>query len=111
MTTGRDATRQFNDLFTSYEGDDDFLVNIVKLRVAELLAEQMQDKSLTASEVARRLGKSRAYVSRLRTGSENLTLESLVRIARAIDCRLDVTFQPKRRGTMRSAGSVRRRVG
>ena len=111
MTTQKNATRQFEELFSTYEADDDFLVNIVKLRVAELLASQMEDKGLTASELARKLGKSRAYVSKLRTGSENLTLESLVRIARALDCRLDVTFQPNRRGSLRSARNVRRRAG
>ncbi|PYS47601.1 MAG: hypothetical protein DMF68_15600 [Acidobacteria bacterium] len=52
----------------------------------------MKQKGASNVELARRLGKSRAYVTKVLQGSTNFTLESLVKIARALDCQIDFQF-------------------
>jgi transcriptional regulator with XRE-family HTH domain len=47
------------------------------------------------AELARRLKTSRAYITKLLQGSANFTLESLVKVARALDCSVSVTMRPK----------------
>jgi transcriptional regulator with XRE-family HTH domain len=45
-------------------------------------------------ELARRLGKSRAYVTKVLRGTTNFTLESLVRIGRALSCEVELDLLP-----------------
>lgn len=77
------------------------IVSTVALResVADHVFEVMQEQDVSQAELARRLGKSRAYVCKILGGGANLTLDSLAALSAALDCRLEVCFQ-------RQAGST-----
>ena len=45
----------------------------------------MIDTGMKRSELAERLGTSRAYVTKLLDGQENMTLKTVVRVAAALD--------------------------
>jgi plasmid maintenance system antidote protein VapI len=68
---------------------------LLRRRVAETLLERMIDAHVSGAELARRLGKSRAYVSKVLSGSENLTLESLAQLGHALECDLVLDYQPR----------------
>lgn len=91
----RTATERFAAAFEQFEASDEYLVGITKLRVAELLGEQMERLGLSARQLADRLGKSPAYISKLRAGEQNLTIESLVRLAHVLECSLELKFRPR----------------
>lgn len=66
----------------------DAMTDEVKLRrvVGEAIFERLLILKMRQAELARRLGKSGSYVSRLVKGRENLGLDSLAQVARALEC-------------------------
>lgn len=67
------------------------------LEVTETLSRALADSGMTRAELARRLGKSKAFVSQLFGGGRNLTLRTIADVADALDCRLTVQACPRRR--------------
>jgi len=55
-------------------------------RLAESLRALRQTHGLTQEQMARRLGVSRPTLTRLESGSQNTTLETLARLCRALRC-------------------------
>lgn len=60
--------------------------------VTEDVLFQMEQMSVTKQELARRLGKSRSYVTQLLSGARNMTLGSLADICFALDIEPQVRF-------------------
>lgn len=60
------------------------------VRVSERIARLRERKGMTQEALAKRLGVKPSMVSRIEAGSQNLTLESLHRIARALSTRVRV---------------------
>ena len=57
------------------------------LDVTEMIVELMNERGVTRSELADRLGKTKGHVSQLLSGSRNLTLRTLSDIFVALDFR------------------------
>lgn len=73
------------------------------LRVAMLIADARERAGLTQKELAERIGTSQSTIARLESASyEGHSLSTLVRIAVALDNRLEIRLVP-RRGGRRSA--------
>lgn len=64
----------------------------MKLQIASDIYAAMETQGMDQSELARRLGKSRQYVSRVLNERTNFTLDSLARIACALNMRVAVRF-------------------
>ncbi len=58
---------------------------IVLVEFLESLYAQMTRKGMRPVDLARRLGKSAGYVSRMLNGQENPTIANLIRFARSVD--------------------------
>jgi transcriptional regulator with XRE-family HTH domain len=54
----------------------------------------MEEKGISRSELARRLGKTRAYVTKILNGVPNLTIETLTRISLALGAKLEIKMTP-----------------
>jgi transcriptional regulator with XRE-family HTH domain len=67
----------------------------VRDEISEQIHQAMQSEGVKPSELARRLGKSRAYVTKILQGNANFTIDSLVQIARALGYRYAPVFVPK----------------
>lgn len=67
----------------------------LKEGVANAVWEAMQQKGVSQTELARRLGKSKPYVSKLLAGGQNLTLESLAQLSGALGCEVKVEIAPR----------------
>lgn len=59
--------------------------------VTELIAEAMQDKGVTKAELAKRLGKSRSFVTQLLDGTANMTLKTVADVFTVMELELTVT--------------------
>ncbi len=68
------------------------------LDLNEQIHEALTAKRVTRSELAERLGTSRAFVTKLLSGHENVTLKTLIRVASALDCTLALTVGGRGRG-------------
>lgn len=53
----------------------------------------MKDSGLSQSEVARKMGRDRSYISRILSGSHNLTVKTMARTMAV--CGYEVDFQPR----------------
>lgn len=73
---------------------DAYWVDKVSLEFTEDLCASMDRQGMTRADLARQIGVSRGYITKVLRGSGNVTLETMVKLARAVGCELDVRLQP-----------------
>ena len=64
---------------------------ILKITVA--LSEALTEAGITKTELADRLGKTKAFVSQILAGGRNLTLRTIADVADALDGRIHVRYE------------------
>ncbi len=67
----------------------------VLLDVTEGIVKRMIEQNVRRTDLAERLGTSRAYITKLLDGQENMTLKTLVRVANALEMKVDTKFVPR----------------
>jgi transcriptional regulator with XRE-family HTH domain len=67
----------------------------VRADISDQIHAAMEREEVKPAELARRLGKSRAYITKILQGNANFTIDSLVQIARALGYRYAPVFLPK----------------
>src|SRR5574344_1087969 len=85
----------FADFFKWAEQQDEYWVEGAKIEFAEQMLAQMEAQNISRTDLATRLGTSSAYVTKILRGSTNFTLESMVSIARALNCELCTHLKAK----------------
>jgi transcriptional regulator with XRE-family HTH domain len=76
--------KSFRDLFESARKRDEYWIARYKLEFTEQLHRLMEQKGETRAGLAKKLGKSPAYITKIFRGNVNFTLESMVRLVRAL---------------------------
>ena len=73
---------------------DEYWVERVKIEFVEGLARQMQTHSISRAQLAEKIGASAAYITKALRGETNFTIETMVKLARAVseDMSLQVTI-------------------
>ena len=89
------SSRRVEALFNRIEQSDLYRIDALKVEIAELIYLTMKQQDVKKAELARRLGTSRAYVTKLLQGNVNYTIDSLVRIAEALKCELEIQLASK----------------
>jgi len=74
------------------------------LDVEEAIHKAMEERGVSRSDLAARLGTSRAFVTKLLGGHENLTLKTLVRVAGALGAKVEMKFIPREDAGSRADG-------
>ena len=68
-----------------------------KLRIVDALIRLREHRGLTQTQLARRIGVSQPFIAKLESGeAHNFRLETLVKLAVALDSELEVNFHPHR---------------
>lgn len=75
----------------------------------ELITGLMLGKGLTRADLAKRIGKTRGFVTQVLAGTRNMTLRTLADLAFALDARVNVFAQPLERVDGQPAGAATRR--
>ncbi len=88
----------FAELYQEAERHEDYWVAGAILDFTESLVREMERQGLTRIELARRLGVTPAYVTKVLRGKVNFTLATMVRLARALDGELRVEFKRQSTG-------------
>ena len=91
----RTVTERFADLLQRAESTDAYQIDRLKVEISERIYNAMKEQGVSNAELARRLGKSRAYVTKLLRGTTNFTLESLVKIGRALSREVEFELSSK----------------
>ncbi|MBK80969.1 MAG: hypothetical protein CMQ43_08650 [Gammaproteobacteria bacterium] len=63
------------------------------VNVTESLLTEMRHQDVTKTELARRLGKSKSFITSTLAGSRNMTLKTLSRIAYALGLRVQIKIE------------------
>lgn len=75
------------------------------LRFTEDLIACMKSSGLTRTALAEKIGSSPAYITKILRGETNFTLDSMVKIATALDCELTIGLSPRPRSTKKPQSS------
>jgi DNA-binding XRE family transcriptional regulator len=67
---------------------------LAALRIEQDLVALREERGLTQAQLARRLGVSQPAVAKIESGSENLTLRTLLRVVTALGGELTITIRP-----------------
>lgn len=85
----------FTQLFEEAKKQDAFWVADAIYTFTEELHRMAESEGVSRSELARRLGTSPAYITKIFRGDGNFTVESMVRLARAVGGRLHLHLAPE----------------
>ena len=84
---------RLQDWIDEFQGDPDYEFAKLAIEVGEQIVARMEERGMTQADVAREMGVSRARVSQILRGNDNLTLKSIVAVAIALDCRIEFRLQ------------------
>ncbi len=65
------------------------------LQITQTLCEALAEAKITRSDLAKRMGKSQAFVSQILAGGRNLTLRTVADVLTAIECEVDVRVKSR----------------
>ena len=85
----------FYEAVTEYKNDVEYLTEAAILDVTEKIVEKMKEQDLSRTELANRLGVSKAFITKVLGGYPNLTIRSMVSLANALGCNLSFEIIPK----------------
>lgn len=63
--------------------------------IARQVAQERQRRQLSQRELAELCGTTQSAIARFESGARPAKLDTLLRIAAALDCELEVTFRPR----------------
>jgi len=69
----------------------------IKLQFAHVLAEIRDKMKMTQRQLARRMGVSQQVISRIESGTENITLETLVRLLYSLQTVFQIRMSDRKR--------------
>lgn len=84
----------FTQQFEKFEDDVEYQAGLLRLKLFEDILSLMEAQGVTRAELASRLSCSKAYVTKLFNDSTNVTLHTLVRIALALGCDVELSLVP-----------------
>lgn len=87
------SSEGFSAILGRLEKSEGYQLDALKVELCEQIYSIMEQEGITKAELARRLQTSRAYITKLLQGSANFTLESLVKVARALKCNVSVNLR------------------
>lgn len=82
----------FEKEFDEARGTFEYKLEGLELEVTETILRVMEEKGISRSDLAQKLGVSKAAVSKLLNNGSNMTLKRLLTIAEAMDLNLSVNF-------------------
>ena len=87
---------RLQDWIDEFQGDPEYEFDKVAIDVGEQIVARMEELGMTQADLARQMGVSRARISQILRGNDNLTLKSIVAVAIGLDSRVDVQLKPAR---------------
>jgi transcriptional regulator with XRE-family HTH domain len=91
-----DLRGQLNDLMADEAGQAEYRHELALSAFTNDVARVMKEKNINQSELARRLGVSRARVSQLMRHTSSPTLHTMVEVALALGCDVTPVVVPQR---------------
>ncbi len=87
---------RYGKLFKEAEAHADYWLATPVIEFIEDLNRLMKEQKISRAELARRIGSSRAYITKLMGGGANFTLHTMVKLAMALDGAVHIHIADKR---------------
>jgi len=87
--------KSFKELIKEAKGRDTYWTASMIIDFTEGLHKIMKTNGVTRSDLARRLGVSPAYITKVLRGNVNFTVDSMVRLVRAAGGEVSIHIAPK----------------
>jgi transcriptional regulator with XRE-family HTH domain len=85
----------FKEKLEEFKDDPEFIAEGIILKLNEKIVIKMEELNITRAELARRLGVTKPFITKLLNGNHNLTVKTMVSIAKALECELMLDLYPK----------------
>jgi transcriptional regulator with XRE-family HTH domain len=85
----------FKEIFAYSRDSFEYALDRVILRFTKKVAEILKENGLSKRDLAAKVGCTPPNISKVFSGSPNLTVASMLKIARAVDCELQIELRPK----------------
>jgi transcriptional regulator with XRE-family HTH domain len=90
------AAEKLGEMHADLARSGSFRIELLKHEISEIIYRAIDNEGVSKAELAVRLGTSRSYVTKMLQGTANFTLDSLSRIAEALNCEFRLDLIPKR---------------
>lgn len=85
----------FAEKIEKFKNDPEFIAHGVILEFTEKIVTIMKEQNINRTELAKKLGVSKAFITKLLNGNPNLTIKSMVSIANILGCELNIDLYPE----------------
>jgi transcriptional regulator with XRE-family HTH domain len=85
----------FEEKFQEFRKDVDFNTEELILDLTERITATMNTLGVNRAELARRLGVSKAFVTKLLNGNPNMTVRTMVSVAKSLGCDVIIDICPE----------------
>lgn len=93
--------QQMNDLLNWYNGIDVLRADEVKLDFAIAIERAMESEKISKADLARQLGTSSAWITKVLRGDANVTIETMCQLAEAVGRTLHIHLASNAASTVR----------
>ncbi len=87
--------KKYRDFLKKAKESPVYWEEVLILELTEDIWKLMQEKKLSQRKLAKKLGTSEAYISKVLNGSENLSIKSIVKLALALNAAPHIHVAPK----------------
>ena len=90
-----ESIEKFRERSRQLDKDPLFIAELMKLEFADDLVRLLERRGLKRTELAEKLGTNRGYITRILNTEYNLSVETMAKIALALDARISVRMLPR----------------
>lgn len=103
MKKEESVQERWNQLVQRVQASPTYGLEGLLLSINEDICSAMEDQRVSRTDLAERLGKSKAWVTKFLGGNRNLTLKTLVHVANTLDLDVNVGLQRRHVGFQKIA--------
>jgi len=86
---------KYRDFIQQVEVSDSYLSAGIEIEFTEELCRVMQERDISRADLARRMGTSPAYITKILNGGVNFTVATMAKLSKAVGLQLRVHLAPK----------------
>jgi transcriptional regulator with XRE-family HTH domain len=90
-----ETEKWFKEKLEEFKDDADFYAEQLILDLTERIVAVMKEMHLNRSDLAKRLGVSKAFVTKLLNGNPNMTLKTMASLAKSLGCLINIDLCPE----------------
>ncbi len=91
---GKNLQERFLELVDKNKDSLEFKLEELLYDITEEIYKRMENLGMSQQDLARKLGVSSAYVSKILRGNENISLKTLLKVALALDLEVELYLKP-----------------